>query len=80
MSMSNDIEWKTNDENCVSNAEKVKNHAMKCSKGQWTFLGPGSEEKWCGNSSYVQKKENGIPQSTKWLQRSEETVILCSEV
>ena len=29
MSMFNDIEWKTNDENCISNAEKVENYAMK---------------------------------------------------
>ena len=29
MSMFNDIEWKKNDENCVSNAEKVKKYAMK---------------------------------------------------
>ena len=56
MSMFNDIEWKTNDENCMSNAEKVKNDAMRFSQGHWTFLGPGSEEKWYGNSSYAQKK------------------------
>ena len=49
MSMFNDIERKTNDVNCISNAEKVKSYAMKFSKGHWTFLGPGSEEKWCGH-------------------------------
>ena len=44
------------DENCISNAEQV----MKFSQGHWTFLGPGSEEKWYGSSSCDQKKENGI--------------------
>ena len=37
--MFNDIEWKKNDENCVSNAEKVKNYAMKLSQGFGTFFG-----------------------------------------
>ena len=45
MSMFNDIEWNTNDENCVSNAEELKNYAMRFSQGHWTFLGPGSEGK-----------------------------------
>ena len=54
MSMFKDIEWKTNDENCISNTEKVKNYAMKFSRLHWTFWGPGSEEKWYG-SSYAQK-------------------------
>ena len=30
---------KRNDENCISNAEKIKNYAMKFSQGPWTFLG-----------------------------------------
>ena len=55
MSMFNDIVWNTNDGNCLSNAEKVKNYAMRFSKGHWTFLGPGSEEKWYGSSSDAQK-------------------------
>ena len=29
MSMFNDIEWKENDENCISNAEKVKNYSKR---------------------------------------------------
>ena len=59
MSMFNDIDWskRKNDENCILNAEKVKNYAMKFSQGHWTFLGPGSEEKWYGSSSYAQKGE-----------------------
>ena len=80
MSMFNDIEWKTNDENCISNAEKVKNYAMKFSEGHRTFLGPGSEEKWYGTSSYAQKKENGILQQSKWCNDSKKRVILYSKV
>ena len=49
-SMFNDIEWKKNDENCISNAEKVKNYAMRFLQGHWRFLGRGSEEKWYGDS------------------------------
>ena len=56
MSMFNDTEWKnTNDENYVSNAEKVKNYAMRFPQGDWTFLGPRSEEKRYGSSSHAQK-------------------------
>ena len=40
MSMINDIEWKTNDENCISNSEKIKNYAKIFTQGHWTFLGP----------------------------------------
>ena len=54
MSMFNDIHWKKHNENCISNAEKVKNDAMKFSQGHWTYLGPGSEEQWYGSSSYDQ--------------------------
>ena len=39
MSMFNDIVWNTNDENCVSNAEKVKNYAMRFSEKHLDILG-----------------------------------------
>ena len=68
MSMFNDIDRKKNDENSVSNAEKVKNYAMRFSQGHWTFLGPGSEEKRYGNSSHAQKRPAG-----KMVQRFKET-------
>ena len=55
--MFNDINRKKHDENSVSNAEKVKNYAMRFSQGHWTFLGPGSREKWYGSSSFTQKGE-----------------------
>ena len=35
------IEWETNDENRISNAEKIKNYAMRFLQGHKTFLGPG---------------------------------------
>ena len=52
MSICNDIAWSKgkNDENCVANAGKVRNHAMRFSQGHWTFLCPRSEEKWNGDS------------------------------
>ena len=34
----------------ILNAEKVKNYAKKFSPRHWTFLGPGSEKRWCGDS------------------------------
>ena len=73
MSMFNDVEWKRNDETCVSSAEKVKNCPMKFSQGHWTFFGPGSEEKWYGNSSHAQKKEQWNCTADKKVQRSKET-------
>ena len=50
MSLFNDIVSRKNDENCITNAEQVKKYAMKFLPGHWTFLGPGSEEKWGGDS------------------------------
>ena len=48
MSMFNDTDWKANDENSMSNAEKVNNFAMNFSQGHWTFLGLGLQVKWYG--------------------------------
>ena len=39
-----------NGENCISNAEQVKNYSNRFLTGHWTFLGPGSERKWYGIS------------------------------
>ena len=57
MSMFNDIVWNMNDENCVSNAEKVKKDAKRFLEGHWTLLGPGSEEMWHGSSNHYQKRQ-----------------------
>ena len=72
MSMFNDIDWKNNDENCISNAERGKNYAKKFLPGHWTYLGPGSEEKWYGSSSYAQKGEWDSA-ANKMIQRFKET-------
>ena len=41
-------------QNNVSQIPKqVKNYAKKFSQGNWTFLGPESEKKWYGNTSYL---------------------------
>ena len=50
MSMFNDIVWdaKGNDELCVNNSEKIQENAERFPRGHWSFLGPGSEKKWCG--------------------------------
>ena len=81
MSMFNDITWseRKDGENCISNALKSKNYAMKFSQGHWTFLGPGSEEKWFGSSSYDQKGEWDTLAS-KMVQRFKESGHLCSKV
>ena len=48
MSMFNDISWgsKDNKKECVSNAQLVSLYAKRFGAGQWSFLGPGSENKW----------------------------------
>ena len=48
MSMFNDIscDRKGNKEKCVANARIVKVLAKKFGIGQWSFIGPGSEQKW----------------------------------
>ena len=63
---------KKNEENCISNAEKIKNYAMNFSQGPWTFLGM--------EVLLTLKKENVIPQPTKWYSDSKKLVILCSKV
>ena len=42
--MFNDIE------NCISNAEQVKNFSKRFLPGHWTFMGLGLEKKWYGSS------------------------------
>ena len=49
MSMFNDIfrDRKGNEEECLANTRVVKVFAKKFGIGQWSFIGPGSEKKWC---------------------------------
>ena len=74
MSMFNDIEWtrKGNSEQCVSNSEQVKNYAKRCSRGHWTFLGPGDEKKWYGTLSYTPEGK-WDPIATQMVERFKET-------
>ena len=48
MSMFNDISCgtKDNEEECLANARRVSLYARRFGKGQWSFIGPGSEKKW----------------------------------
>ena len=48
MSMFNDISCgtKDNEQECLANAQLVSLNARKFGKGQWSFIGPGSEKKW----------------------------------
>ena len=73
MPMFNDIVWNANDENCISNAGKVKNYTKRFLAGHWTFLGPGSEEKWSGSTNHDQKRamelhsqQNGATIQRNW--------------
>ena len=48
MSMFNDISCgsKDNEKECLANAKLVSQYARRFGKGQWSFIGPGSEKKW----------------------------------
>ena len=48
MSMFSDISCgtKDNEKECLANARLVSLYARRFGKGQWSFIGPGSEKKW----------------------------------
>ena len=48
MSMFNDISCgsEDNEKECLANVKLVSLYARKFGKGQWSFIGPGSEKKW----------------------------------
>ena len=48
MSMFNDISCgtKDNERKCLANAKVVSFHAKRFGIGKWSFIGPGSENKW----------------------------------
>ena len=64
---------------CLSNAEEVKNYAKKFLPRYWTFLDPGSEERWFVDS-HDQKGQWEIAQPTKWYSDSKKLIILFSNV
>ena len=65
MSMYNDIEWgaKGNEAQCEYNSQTVAEYARRCPRGHWSFLGPGSEEKW--NGTYTDKPDGSWNQSAE---------------
>ena len=56
MSMFNDISCDRNDnkDECSKNADYVKTFARRFGIGQWSFIGPGSEKKWCSSENSPQ--------------------------
>ena len=59
MSMFNDISWgsKNNEKECESIAQLVSLSPKRCSPGQWSFLGPGSEKKLFSTREYKPQGE-----------------------
>ena len=49
MSMFNDIIWgsEDNERECIADATLMTLFANRFPAGRWSFLGPGSEKKWC---------------------------------
>ena len=62
MSMFNDIscDRKDNKDECLRNAESVKVFARRFGIGQWSFIGPGSEKKWCSSENSPQGARDNI--------------------
>ena len=73
MSMFNDISCGTKDseKECLANARVVSLYTRKIGKGQWSFIGPGSEKKWC---SMKEDRPQGI-----WDNLAEKMLIESSE-
>ena len=73
MSMFNDISCGTrdNEQECLANARLVSLYARKFGKGQWSFIGLGSEKKW-----YSTKEDS--PQGI-WDKLSEKMLIEFAE-
>ena len=59
MSMFNDISWwsKENEWACEWSAQLVSMYAKRFSPGRWSFLGLGSEKKWCSTHEYKPQVE-----------------------
>ena len=73
MSMFNDISCGTrdNEQECLANARLVSLFARRFGKGQWSFIGRGSEKKW-----YSMKEDS--PQGT-WDKSAEKMLIEFAE-
>ena len=73
MSMFNDFCCGTKDyeQECLAHARVVSLYARKFGKGQWSFIGPGSEKKWC---SLKEDSPQGI-----WDEMAEKMLIEFAE-
>ena len=60
MSMFNDTSCGTKDnkKECLANARLVSLYARKIGKGQWSFIGPGSEKKWYSIKFLIRTKRD----------------------
>ena len=60
LSMFNDIIWgyEDNETECIANSTLMSQFGKRFPAGRWSFLGPGSEKKWC--STINDKEENEI--------------------
>ena len=73
ITMFNDISWgsKDNKIECESNAKPLSLFARRFGAGQWSFLGPGSEKKWCSISE-------DSPQC-EWDKMAEQVMVTLAE-
>ena len=74
-SMFNDISCgtKDNEQECLAHARVVSLYARKFGKGQWSFIGPGSEKEW-----YSMKKKRIVPQGI-WDNLAEKMLVEFAE-
>ena len=62
-----DLKAKDNTSRCLENSSRVSGYAKKFLMGQWTFLGPGDEDKWYGTLTH---KPNG-----EWNRKAEKMIV-----
>ena len=80
MPMFNDIDWTKNGNSfaCISNSKEEKVHAKRFQRGNWSFFGPGNEEKWYGTFCHKQEGKcyNEANQMIEHLKQSGHPVLL----
>ena len=70
MNLSNSLDGSSSCQ-CTTTSDIVADYARRFAHGHWSFLGPGSEKKWCGTHPY---KPNG-----KWDRVAEDMMLNFSE-
>ena len=65
------VEQQDNEEECLANAKLVSLHARRFGKGQWAFIGPGSEKKrYCISEDSPQGVWDNITEKdVGWIRR-----------